>query len=133
MRNKLQNIAKILRKRPTEAEKFMWRYLKSRQLEGLKFRRQEPIGNYVVDFVCYEKKIIVEIDGGQHCAERDGNRNRWLESQDFKILRFWNTEVLKNAQGVWEVIRKNCLSCDSPSPAPPVKGGEIYEHDHRKA
>ena len=124
MRNKLQNIAKILRRRPTEAEKFMWRYLKSRQLEGLKFRRQEPIGNYVVDFVCYEKKIIVEIDGGQHCAERDGNRNRWLESQDFKILRFWNTEVLKNAQGVWEVIRKNCLSCDSPSPAPPVKGGE---------
>ena len=133
MRNKLQNIAKILRRRPTEAEKFMWRYLKSRQLEGLKFRRQEPIGNYVVDFVCYEKKIIVEIDGGQHCAERDGNRNRWLESQDFKILRFWNTEVLKNAQGVWEVIRKNCLSCDSPSPAPPIKGGEIYEHDHRKA
>ena len=124
MRNKLQNIAKILRKRPTEAEKFMWRYLRSKQLEGLKFRRQEPIGNYVVDFVCYEKKIIVEIDGGQHCAERDGNRNRWLESQDFKILRFWNTEVLKNAQGVWEVIRKNCLSCDSPSPAPPVKGGE---------
>ena len=133
MRNKLQNIAKILRRRPTEAEKFMWRYLKSRQLEGLKFRRQEPIGNYVVDFVCYEKKIIVEIDGGQHCVERDGNRDRWLESQNFKILRFWNTEVLKNAQGVWEVIRKNCLSCDSPSPAPPVKGGEIYEHDHRKA
>ena len=133
MRNKLQNIAKILRKRPTEAEKFMWRYLKSRQLEGLKFRRQEPIGNYVVDFVCYEKKIIVEIDGGQHCVERDGNRDRWLESQNFKILRFWNTEVLKNSQGVWEVIRKNCLSCDSPSPAPPIKGGEIYEHDHRKA
>ena len=133
MRNKLQNIAKILRKRPTEAEKFMWRYLRSKQLEGLKFRRQEPIGNYVVDFVCYEKKIIVEIDGGQHCAERDGNRNRWLESQDFKILRFWNTEVLKNSQGVWEVIRKNCLSCDPPSPAPPIKGGEIYEHDHRKA
>ena len=133
MRNKLQNIAKILRRRPTEAEKFMWRYLKSRQLEGLKFRRQEPIGNYVVDFVCYEKKIIVEIDGGQHCVERDGNRDRWLESQNFKILRFWNTEVLKNSQGVWEVIRKNCLSCDSPSPAPPIKGGEIYEHDHRKA
>ena len=133
MRNKLQNIAKILRRRPTEAEKFMWRYLKSRQLEGLKFRRQEPIGNYVVDFVCYEKKIIVEIDGGQHCVERDGNRDRWLESQNFKNLRFWNTEVLKNSQGVWEVIRKNCLSCDSPSPAPPIKGGEIYEHDHRKA
>jgi len=133
LRNKLQNIAKILRRRPTEAEKFMWRYLKSRQLEGLKFRRQEPIGNYVVDFVCYEKKIIVEIDGGQHCVERDGNRDRWLESQNFKILRFWNTEVLKNSQGVWEVIRKNCLSCDSPSPAPPIKGGEIYEHDHRKA
>ena len=133
MRNKLQNIAKILKKRPTEAEKLMWRHLRLRQLEGLKFRRQEPIGNYVVDFVCYEKKIIVEIDGGQHCAEKDGNRDRWLESQDFKVLRFWNTEVLKNAQGVWEVIRKNCLSCDSPSPAPPIKGGEIYEHDHRKA
>ena len=77
MRNKLHNSAIILRKRPTEAEKVMWMHLRLRQLECLKFRRQEPIGNYVVDFVCYEKKIIVEIDGGQHCAEKDSNRDRW--------------------------------------------------------
>ena len=99
MRNKLQNIAKILRKRPTEAEKFMWRYLRSKQLEGLKFRRQEPIGNYVVDFVCYEKKIIVEIDGGQHCVERDGNRDRWLESQDFKIFEYRSVEECTRGVG----------------------------------
>ena len=124
-------MAKILRKRLTDAEKLMWRHLKTKQVEGLKFRRQESIDRYVADFVCYEKRIIVEIDGGQHCEERDGNRNRWFEVQGFKVLRFWNNEVLNNTQGVLEVIRENCLF--HPPLTPPIKGGEANWRIHRKA
>jgi len=100
----------------------MWRHLKGKRLEGFKFRRQEPIGNYVADFVCYEKRIIVEVDGGQHCREKDSERDKWFEGQGFKVLRFWNNEVLKNMQGVWEVIRKYCLP--HPPLTPPIKGGK---------
>lgn len=88
MKSKSQHIAKILRKRPTDAEKLMWRHLRGKQLEGFEFRRQESIGRYVGDFVCYEKRILVEVDGGQHSVEKDGNRKRWLEGQGFKVLRF---------------------------------------------
>ena len=70
MSNDTQHIAKILRKRPTDAEKLIWRYLRGKQLEGFKFRRQEPIGKYVGDFVCYEKRIVVEVDGGQNSVKK---------------------------------------------------------------
>lgn len=123
MKKEVRHIAKILRKRPTDAEKTMWRHLRGRRLEGFKFRRQEPIGNYVADFACYEKRIIVEVDGGQHCREKDGERDRWFEGQGFKVLRFWNNEVLKNTPGVWDVIRKHCLS--HPPLTPPIEGGEV--------
>ena len=97
-------MAKTLRKRPTDAEILLWRYLRSKQLEGMKFRRQQPIGRYVVDFVCFEKKIIIEVDGGQHSVEteKDKERDEWFKSQGFKVLRFWNNEVLANTQGVLE-------------------------------
>src|SRR3989304_4516518 len=71
VKKELQHIAKILRKRPTDAEIIMWRHLRGKRLEGFKFRRQEPIGNYIADFVCYEKRIIVEVDGRLHCREKD--------------------------------------------------------------
>ena len=100
----------------------MWRHLRGKQLEGFKFRRQEPIGNYVADFVCYEKRIIVEVDGGQHCREKDSERDKWFEGQGFKVLRFWNNEVLKNMQGVWEVIRKTMLVSPSPNPSHQGRG-----------
>ncbi len=109
MNNNLQHIAKILRKRLTDAEKVIWRHLRAKQIEGFKFRRQEPIGKYIADFVCYEKRIIVENDGGQHCAEIDHERDRWFKRQGFRVLRFWNNEVLKNTKGVLEVIRVHCL------------------------
>ena len=123
MKSKSQHIAKILRKRPTDAEKRLWSHLRGKQLEGFKFRRQEPIGDYVADFVCYENRIIVEVDGSQHCSEKDRERDRWFEGHGFKVLRFWNNEVLKNTEGVWEVIRKQCLS--HPPLTPPIKGGEV--------
>ena len=112
MNSKLTNIAKNLRKRSTEAEKLLWRYLRAKQLEGLKFRRQQPIGNYIVDFVCFEKRIIIELDGGQHAIEKekDHKRDKWFGEQGFKVLRFWNNEVFTNISGVLEVIRENCLN-----------------------
>ena len=102
--------AKELRKNSTETEIFMWKYLRNRQIEGYKFRKQEPIGKYIADFVCFEKKIIVEVDGGQHALqkEKDEKRDNWLKVQDFTVLRFWDNEVFNNIEGVLEVIR-GCL------------------------
>jgi len=105
----ITKIAKTLRKRATDTERFLWRYLRIKQIEGLKFRRQEPIGNYIANFVCFESKVVVEVDGGQHTAsEKDTERDAWLQSQGFKVLRFWNHDVLTNIEGVLEVIRRNC-------------------------
>ena len=127
MSDNLTKIAKNLRKRATGAERLLWNHLRSRQLEGLKFRRQEQIGNYLVDFVCFERRLVIEIDGGQHALktekDRDDLRDEFLKVEGFKVFRFWNNEVLGNIDGVLEVIRKGCLS--SPSPlSPPIKGGE---------
>jgi very-short-patch-repair endonuclease len=117
-------IAKVLRKNFTDTERLLWRHLRAKQLEGCKFRRQEPIGSYIVDFACHERKIVVEVDGGQHSTERerDNKRDLWLKGQGYKVLRFWNNEVLMNLDGVLEVIR-DCLN--HPPLTPPIKGGEI--------
>jgi very-short-patch-repair endonuclease len=113
-------IAKILRKRSTEAEKMLWNFLRAKQLHGHKFRRQEPVGRFIVDFVCYEKNLVIEVDGGQHAAQKQGDeeRNNWLASQGFNVLRFWDNEVLGNIEGVMEVISKTL----SPSPSPSHQG-----------
>ncbi len=93
-------------------------------MKGFKFRRQQPIDSYIADFICFENRIVVEVDGGQHAIERekDVERDNYLSRHGFKVLRFWNNEVLQNIEGVLEVIRENCLS--HPPPTPPVKGGE---------
>jgi very-short-patch-repair endonuclease len=105
-------LGKVLRKRPTDVEILLWNKLKQKQLEGFKFRRQQPIDNYIVDFVCFEKRIIIEVDGGQHGTqiEDDIARDTYLREQGFHVLRFWNNEVLQNINGVLEVIRESCLS-----------------------
>ncbi len=124
MDNNLTSAAKNLRKRLTDVERLLWRLLRARQIEGLKFRRQEPIGRYIVDFVCYESKVIIEVDGGQHSIEieKDKERDEWLKSQGFKVLRFWNNEVLTNTEGVLEVIISNCLSHPPLNPLPSREG-----------
>jgi very-short-patch-repair endonuclease len=126
MQANIHKIAKVLRKRPTDAERLLWKHLKAKQLEGFKFRRQQPIGNYVADFVCFEKRIVVEIDGSQHAVEKerekDITRDSWFTKQGFKILRFWNNEVMQQTEGVLEVIKNTCLSC--PSLTPPTRRGE---------
>jgi len=121
----LDAFAKKLRKRSTDAENKLWRHLRAQRLQGFKFRRQEPIGKYIVDFVCYEKRIIIELDGGQHSEheEEDQIRDEWFRSGGFKILRFWNNDVLSQTEEILEIIAKRCLESPSPS-SPPIKGGE---------
>ncbi len=120
-------LAKIMRKHPTDAENLLWQYLHAKKLGGFKFRRQHPIGKYIVDFICLKKKLAIELDGGQHAKKRvaseDRTRDEWMKSQGFKILRIWNHEVLQNLEGVLEIIADECKS---PSPfSPPIKGGEL--------
>lgn len=105
--------ARELRKNSTEAERRLWQHLRLRQFEGHKFRRQQPLGPYIVDFVCLEKKIVLEVDGGQHSTQvqYDQKRSAWLEVQGFRVLRFWNTEVLKEIDMVkamiWEAVTQS--------------------------
>ena len=95
-----------------------------KQMQGLKFRRQQPIDNYIVDFVCFENRIIIEVDGGQHAAEdnKDIKRDTMLQRNGSKVLRFWNNEVLRNIDGVLEVIRETCLSHPPLNPLPSREG-----------
>jgi len=91
----LTRLAKNLRANSTNAERLLWQHLRSRQLESTKFRRQQPIGGYIVDFVSFEDKLIVELDGSRHAEhqESDRQRDQWLTSQGFRVLRFWNNEI----------------------------------------
>jgi len=97
-----------LRQSQTDAEKALWARLRNKQLQGVKFRRQQPLDPYIVDFVSFERKIIVEVDGGQHnereARERDKERAAWLKGGGYQVLRFWNNEVLRNMEGVLEKI-----------------------------
>jgi very-short-patch-repair endonuclease len=97
------NLAQQLRRKQTDAENKLWMHLKNRRLSGVKFRRQHPIGNYIVDFVCLELKLIIEIDGHhneEQFIEKDLQRQNWLESAGFQLIRFWNNDVLENIEGV---------------------------------
>ena len=98
----------MLRARSTDAERALWKRLRARQISGVKFRRQMPIGPYIVDFASLDTRIVVELDGGQHAIspqqEHDETRGDWLEEQGFTILRFWNTDVLNNMDGVLSSI-----------------------------
>ena len=91
--------ARNLRRNTTEAESALWRVLRSRKLRHIKFRRQTPIGPYVADFVAFEERLIIEVDGGQHALD-DPKRTQYLEGEGFRVLRFWNNEVLQNTEGV---------------------------------
>jgi len=89
--------ARTLRKNSTDAERLLWKHLRMRQLGAYKFRRQQPIGAFIVDFVCQKAKLIIELDGGQHTGqvEYDEKRSAWLQDHGYRILRFWNHDVLK--------------------------------------
>lgn len=116
----LTETAKELRRSMTDAERILWQRLKAKQLNGLKFRRQEQIGRFIVDFICFERGVVVEADGGQHALERekDEERTQWLNSQGFTVLRFWNNDILTNTDGVMEAILSACMEVPSPRPSP---------------
>ena len=116
--------ARALRGTTTDAEKRLWFRLRAHRLNGASFRRQFPIGFYIVDFVCLEARLILELDGGQHAdSQRDKVRDTWLKSQNFAILRFWNHDVLRNTDGVIEQIVLALNTRLPPSPTLPRKGG----------
>jgi very-short-patch-repair endonuclease len=98
------HLAKGLRRRQTDAEILLWDKLRNKQLNGVKFRRQHCVGKYIVDFVCLKKKLIIEIDGGHHnepdVKREDDRRTKWLEAEGYKIVRFWDNDVLQNIEGV---------------------------------
>ena len=111
-------LAKRLRNGPTEAERKLWNQLSRRQLDGCKFSRQMPVGPYVCDFLCREHKLVVEVDGGQHCDNRmDATRTANLEALGFRVVRFWNNDVLDNIEGVLAVIATVIGDCPPPSPS----------------
>jgi very-short-patch-repair endonuclease len=101
-----RDFARQLRKNMTDAERRLWYHLKLRQSDGKRFRRQAPIGAYIVDFVCFESKLIVELDGGQHAqqVDRDEIRTAWLGSRGFRVLRFWNFHIFEDLEMVLETI-----------------------------
>jgi adenine-specific DNA-methyltransferase len=123
----LKTRARNLRRHQTEAEGKLWRHLRNRNLAGFKFRRQHAIGSYIADFACLEKRLIVEVDGGQHVEQQkqDLVRTRFLEEQGFRVVRFWNHEVLIETEAVLEKIRWELKSRPHPHPDPLPEGEGI--------
>jgi very-short-patch-repair endonuclease len=111
--------AQELRQNATDAEKRLWLYLRNRQLDGHKFSRQMPVGPFICDFMCREARLIVELDGGQHdaAAGRDAERTRFIESEGYRVIRFWNNDVLGNVDGVLSEILRVLAGSPTPSPS----------------
>ena len=104
--SKPRDRARALRQNMTDAERFVWTRLRARRFDGYKFRRQVALGQYIVDFACFDARLILELDGGQHTLQQDYDavRTRWLSAQGFRVLRFWNHEILEDWASVEEVI-----------------------------
>jgi len=104
--NPIQDNARHLRKTQTDAERRLWQLLRNRSLGGCKFRRQHPVGSYICDFVCIDRQLVIEVDGGQHAEriENDKERTSYLESKGYTVMRFWNHEMLTETDAVLEKI-----------------------------
>jgi len=110
--------ARRLRRESTDAERRLWSYLRNRQLGGFKFRQQVTIGRYIADFACVECRILIEADGGQHGDEADNERTAFLERLGWRVIRFWNNDVLENTEGVLQVILAGCDERQKEKPSP---------------
>jgi very-short-patch-repair endonuclease len=114
--SRTKSLAKTLRRKQTDVEKRMWAVLRDRRFDGVKFRRQVPIGNYIADFLCYEARLIVELDGSQHGDSiRDAVRDDWLRSNGYRVLRFWNTDVTLTRNAVIQTIWAELQTQQAPS------------------
>jgi very-short-patch-repair endonuclease len=111
--------AKALRQQMTDTERCLWQQLRAHRFMGLKFKRQKPLGHYIVDFMCFEAGLVVELDGGQHAEQvaYDQRRDAWLQEQGFTVLRFWNHEALLQTNAVLEQLR---LWVEKKQPSPPA-------------
>lgn len=110
-------LAKKMRHEPTDAENRLWSMFRAKRLGGHKFKRQEQIGDYIVDFVCFSARLIVEADGSQHADGADALRDTWLAAQGFRIVRFWNNDILTKPDGVAQAILA-ALETQHPGPLP---------------
>ena len=120
--------AKRLRREMTDAERRLWKHLRAGRLEGFKFRRQHPVPPYVLDFCCVEVGLAIELDGSQHSEARDASRSRYLESQGWRIVRFWDNDVLNKTDAVDEAIW-NILSRPTLSPTHLPEGEGLKQRD----
>jgi very-short-patch-repair endonuclease len=125
----LTGVARQLRSRMTDAERKLWFALKDRRFAAFKFRRQVPVGPYVVDFICFESRLVIEVDGGQHAdSVRDVERDNWLLQNEFRVMRFWNNDVLQNLEGVLASLSEQLERTPHPSsrlretPPSPARG-----------
>jgi very-short-patch-repair endonuclease len=117
-------LARGMRRMPTEAEKKLWRNLRRLTLKGSHFRRQVGLGRYIVDFVSHNARLVIEIDGGQQAENAaDAARTKFIESHGYRVLRFWNNDVLSNIEGVLEEIQSVITTTPTPDPSP-QGGGE---------
>ena len=124
--------AKSMRSEMTDAERVLWTQLRAHRLNGLSFRRQVPIGSFIVDFVCHEHRLIAELDGGQHANDREARhdqmRQAWLNAKSYRVLRFWNSDVLRHPESVLQTIIETTTKSIPPSRSAkptdlPLKGG----------
>jgi very-short-patch-repair endonuclease len=110
----------------TDAERLLWRHLRNRELGGWKFRRQYPVGPFIVDFICVEKNVVIEVDGGQHAENEamDLQRSAYLHKMGYRVLRFWNNEVLQEIEAVltaiFAILAHGKQNSPSPQPSPPL-------------
>lgn len=121
-----------LRQNATEAERKLWTALRNRQVGGVRFNRQFPVGQFVCDFVSRERKLVIEIDGGQHALTKDYDerRTRFLESEGYRVVRFWNNEVMDSLEGVVTRISEALDNMPSPSPSR-TREGSLWVHPLR--
>jgi very-short-patch-repair endonuclease len=119
MNSRLQNFAKSLRSGMTDAERKLWMHLRAHRLQRYKFKRQQPLVPYIADFVCLNARLIVEVDGSQHLeSPRDAKRDDWFKANEFRVLRFWNDQVLQETEAVLEEILRVMEETPLPNPSP---------------
>ena len=116
----MKSLARRLRRHSTDAEHILWYHLRAHRMAGYKFKRQAIIGPYIVDFVCFEARLVIEADGGQHVRQAvdDKRRTTLLESKGFRVIRFWNHDILLDTQNVLREIHDQLINTPSPSPLP---------------
>ena len=116
----MKSLARRLRRNSTNAEQLLWYHLRAHRMAGYKFKRQAIIGSYIVDFVCFEARLVIEADGGQHSeqVEEDKRRTALLKSKGFRVIRFWNHEILFDTRNVLHEIHDRLINTPSPQPSP---------------